>query len=209
MPRKIPDVETKILETASKHFIQKGYLEVNMRDIATEAGTSVGTLYNYYATKKALFIAGRQIWMKAFHEQTRMEIRVDEDPWVFLENLLFKLMEGLSHWAGLYDEFMTSAKRELDREDLDTLQCQLKDDLFDLVVGPIDRLLGVVAEKTGTSITLLNHDGHRAGLALVSLIKTLVRFYPDEGEKNRAFLKQVLNDMFRGAQRPVQLSKSV
>jgi AcrR family transcriptional regulator len=209
MPRKIPDVETKILRTSSKHFIQKGYLEVNMRDIANEAGTSVGTLYNYYPTKKALFMASRQIWMEAFHDQTRMEIRAGEDPWVFLENLLFKLMDGLSHWSGLYDEFITSAKGELVAEDLEALQCQLKDDLFELIVEPINRLLGVVAEKTGVTVNLLDHPGHRAGLALVSLIKTLVRFYPDQREQNRAFLKQVLNDMFRGAARPVQPSKAV
>jgi|GEM_PF-1133743 len=209
MPRKIPDAEAKILQTASEHFIQKGYAEVNMRDIAVAAGTSVGTLYNYYPTKKALFIAGRQVWMETFHEQTRMEILAGEDPWRFLENLLFRLMDGLSHWSGLYDEFITSAKRELDRDDLDALQCRMKDDLFDLIVEPIDRLLGVVAEKTGVTVTLLDHQGHRAGLALVSLIKTLVRFYPDERERNRAFLKQVLNDMFRGARRPLQTSKSV
>jgi AcrR family transcriptional regulator len=209
MPIKIPDVETKILRTSSKHFIQKGYVEVNMRDIANEAGTSVGTLYNYYPTKKALFMASRQIWMESFHEQTRTEMRPGEDPWVFLENLLFKLMDGLSHWSGLYDEFITSAKGELVAEDLEKLQCQLKDDLFELIVEPIDRLLAVVAEKTGVAVTLLDHPGHRAGLALVSLIKTLVRFYPDQRQENRAFLKQVLHDMFRGTTRPVQPLKAV
>jgi AcrR family transcriptional regulator len=209
MPRKIPDVEAKILRTSSKHFIQKGYVEVNMRDIATEAGTSVGTLYNYYPTKKALFMASRQIWMESFHEQTRTEIRSGEDPWAFLETLLFRLMDGLSHWSGLYDEFITTAKGELGAEDLEALQCQLKDDLFELVVEPINRLVGVVAEKTGVTVSLLDHPGQRAGLALVSLIKTLVRFYPAEREQNRAFMKQVLNDMFRGAQRPVPTLKSV
>lgn len=209
MPRKIPDVEAKILQTASEHFIQKGYLDVNMRDIATAAGTSVGTLYNYYPTKKALFTASRQIWMESFHEQTRMEILAGEDPWLFLENLLFKLMDGLSQWSGLYDEFMTSAKGELDQSDLEALQCRMRDDVMELVAAPIDRLLGVVAERTGVTVSLLDHADHRAGLALVSLIKTLVRFYPGQRDQNRAFMKQVLNDMFRGAPRPVLVLKSV
>ncbi len=209
MPRKIPDVETKILHTASKHFIQKGYVDVNMRDIATEAGTSVGTLYNYYPTKKALFMSARQIWMETFHEQTRMEIRAGEDPWVFLETLLFRLMDGLSQWSGLYDEFMISAKGELGPEDLEVLQCRMRDDVMELIAGPIDRLLGVVAEKTDVTVALLDHPDHRAGLALVSLIKTLVRFYPGQRDQNRAFMKQVLNDMFRGAGRPVPALKSV
>jgi len=208
MPRKIPDVEAKILRTASEHFIQKGYLDVNMRDIATAAGTSVGTLYNYYPTKKALFIAGRQVWMESFHEQTRMEIEAGEDPWAFLETLLFQLMDGLGHWSGLYDEFMTSAKGELDKNDLEILQCQMKDDLFELVVEPVDRLLGSVAEKMGVTVPLIGHGGHRAGLSLVTLIKSLVRFYPDEQEENRAFLKQILNDLFRGTQRS-QLAHSL
>lgn len=209
MPKKIPDVETKILSTAAEHFIQKGYVEVNMRDIATAAGTSVGTLYNYFPTKKALFLAGRQVWMESFHEQTRMEIRDGEDPWQFLENLLLRLMTGLSKWSGLYDEFLTAAKGELERAELEDLQCRMKDDVLRLVVIPVDKLLRAVAEKTGVTVKLLDHEGHRAGLALVSLIKTLVRFYPDQREANRAFLKQILNDMFRGQQSPVPNSNSV
>ena len=45
----------KIKETAVKIFLQKGYKETKIADIAKLAGISPGTIYIYFKNKKQLF----------------------------------------------------------------------------------------------------------------------------------------------------------
>lgn len=49
--------ETKIIETAKRLFIEKGYVETNMSDIAAEAGINRPTLHYYFRTKDKMFQA--------------------------------------------------------------------------------------------------------------------------------------------------------
>lgn len=51
------DIERQIIEAASKIFLEKGYNEVNMSQIADEAGISRPTLYYYFRTKDKIFQA--------------------------------------------------------------------------------------------------------------------------------------------------------
>jgi AcrR family transcriptional regulator len=44
-----------ILAAARKQMAERGYLGLNMRDIAAGAGVSPGTLYSYFATKEEIF----------------------------------------------------------------------------------------------------------------------------------------------------------
>jgi AcrR family transcriptional regulator len=49
--------EEQILKAALKVFTQQGYAAATIPEIAGEAGVAVGTIYNYYAGKRELFIA--------------------------------------------------------------------------------------------------------------------------------------------------------
>lgn len=49
------DVREKIVETAKRLFIEKGYEKVSMSVIATEAGVAVGNIYRYFKNKDALY----------------------------------------------------------------------------------------------------------------------------------------------------------
>jgi AcrR family transcriptional regulator len=49
------DKKEQIKKTASRLFLEKGFRRARMSDIAAEAGIAVGTLYQYYPTKQALF----------------------------------------------------------------------------------------------------------------------------------------------------------
>jgi AcrR family transcriptional regulator len=44
-----------ILDAARARIAEGGYVSLNMRDLAAEAGISPGTLYSYFATKEELF----------------------------------------------------------------------------------------------------------------------------------------------------------
>jgi AcrR family transcriptional regulator len=47
--------QEKIEAAALRLFIQRGFYGTSVRDIADEAGVSLGNIYNYYPTKEALF----------------------------------------------------------------------------------------------------------------------------------------------------------
>ncbi|MEB2321636.1 MAG: TetR/AcrR family transcriptional regulator [Sorangiineae bacterium] len=44
-----------ILEAAERVFLRDGYHETKIADVAAESGVSVGTLYNYFASKELIF----------------------------------------------------------------------------------------------------------------------------------------------------------
>lgn len=46
----------RILDTATKAFAEKGFVGANINVIASEAGVSIGAMYNYFDTKEDLFL---------------------------------------------------------------------------------------------------------------------------------------------------------
>lgn len=57
MPKKIPDVKEKILQSAERLFNSYSFEEVDMRLIAKEAGVSVGTIYYHFSDKSGIFLS--------------------------------------------------------------------------------------------------------------------------------------------------------
>ncbi|HHY81169.1 MAG TPA: TetR/AcrR family transcriptional regulator [Clostridiales bacterium] len=49
------DVRNKIIETATEEFFANGYLHSSLRNIAAQAGMTVGNLYSYFSGKDDLF----------------------------------------------------------------------------------------------------------------------------------------------------------
>ncbi len=47
----------RILAAASKLFTKQGFHGTSTRDIAAEAGVSLGNIYNYFATKEEIFVS--------------------------------------------------------------------------------------------------------------------------------------------------------
>lgn len=67
MPKIIANLEDNINKVALELFSYKGYRDVSMKEIAFEVGIAVGTLYNYFPNKKALFITiFQKSWKKTF-----------------------------------------------------------------------------------------------------------------------------------------------
>ena len=54
-------MEQKIVSAAKKLFIEKGYEETNMTDIAAEIGINRPTLHYYFRTKDIMFKAVLEI----------------------------------------------------------------------------------------------------------------------------------------------------
>lgn len=192
MPRTIPDLEHKILCAAGRLFIEKGYAGVTMNQVAAEAGTSVGNIYNYYPAKKDLFLAGRRIWMESFSDEIIAEAGNGQDPIAELEAMLLKMMRGISRWAGLWEEFMAVLAREVESGDLKTMKKQLRVEFHDYAIARVQSLLDRAAAGNDGLEKLVSASGSRLAVVLVSMLKTLAIFYPEDGEENKKFVHALL-----------------
>ncbi len=56
--RKKREVRHRIVQVAASLFLDKGFDDTTMEEIAAAADVSVGTVYNYFGTKTAVLVAG-------------------------------------------------------------------------------------------------------------------------------------------------------
>jgi AcrR family transcriptional regulator len=63
---KKPNARERILETAGKLFHQRGYSEVGINEIISEAETAKASFYQHYPSKEALCEA----WLQSVHEKS-------------------------------------------------------------------------------------------------------------------------------------------
>lgn len=64
MPKKIADLEEKIIREARRLFETRGYSGVDVKEIARAAGTVPGNLYNYFSSKQDLFYHTAELWQE-------------------------------------------------------------------------------------------------------------------------------------------------
>jgi AcrR family transcriptional regulator len=191
MPKKIPDLELKILDSASKLFASRGYAAVAMKDVAEAAGTSVGNLYNYYPAKKDLFLAVRKTWMQRFSDDFDSDSKDRSNPQLVLKSAVFRIMDMTECWTGLWEEFIESAKTELSKAELDTMRATMKADFREHILTRLDALIRQCANHRATK--LLDESDTRLAVVLMTIIKHLPMMYPNEKEANKVFLTNYLN----------------
>lgn len=69
MPKLIVNIEDRIFLSAKELFYEKGYEQVNMKEISARADIAVGTLYNYYSNKNQLyFLILENSWRGTFEK---------------------------------------------------------------------------------------------------------------------------------------------
>ncbi|MFW6295480.1 MAG: TetR/AcrR family transcriptional regulator [Halanaerobium sp.] len=67
MPKIIENLDEEIARTALELFKENPYQSVSMREIASEVGIAVGTLYNYYPNKWELYMeVFEESWRKTY-----------------------------------------------------------------------------------------------------------------------------------------------
>lgn len=80
MPKLLVNIEDIIFLSAKELFYEKGYEQVNMKDISKRANIAVGTLYNYFSNKKELYLSVlEKSWENTFKKLDRiLEEDIDE-----------------------------------------------------------------------------------------------------------------------------------
>ena len=112
MAQKLKDeTRTAIIDAARKEFLEKGYEDASMRNIAANAGITVGNIYRYFDSKEELsryIMSSSSDKMKKLLDSLKIE-RLSKEPRVFDTQIdlteLTKMMDSLSYgFVRLYDE---------------------------------------------------------------------------------------------------------
>src|SRR5215468_8522673 len=70
----------QILDAAARLFAKHGYADADTQLLADELGVGKGTLYRYFPSKKALFLAAADRVMRQLRERIDVRIKDVADP---------------------------------------------------------------------------------------------------------------------------------
>lgn len=189
MPKIIPDLGPRILETAARHFETKGFEATDMKGLATELGISVGTLYNYHSSKPELFLAVSVLWKEEL--SARMLERIDESDSAEakLRAVLLMLYENMEAYTGIWKEFMRSGS--VFQPGSPVGQRFKKDN--DQLNQRIQELFRQVWKNHPNAQALVNDPEGRLAQLMVGSIMQLVMNGNEDREANQAFVLKWLD----------------
>lgn len=95
-------VRSAILQAARTRFGEQGYRATKMAEIARDAGVAAGTLYNYFASKEAVFDAIVRIEGEAAFTAMEADLAASETPFDALETLIHTLLKAVETNRQLY-----------------------------------------------------------------------------------------------------------
>lgn len=105
-------MKDRILDTASRLFVKKGYYQTSMDDVAREAGIAKGSLYYHFKNKSQLFCETVIGGIKYFEEQTDRIVSGSDAPQRIAGNivaLLIDIYTDNEHIADIVMSAMNSA----------------------------------------------------------------------------------------------------
>jgi AcrR family transcriptional regulator len=120
------ETRARILAVGEKLFIEKGYHQIMMDDIAQTAGVSVGSSYRYFKDKRELFIA--VLDRISEHMMTDTEWKISElllqqipDPRTAIRQILESLVDSHRVYLPLFEQanqmaFFDETLRQYNRE---------------------------------------------------------------------------------------------
>ncbi|MCT8977846.1 TetR/AcrR family transcriptional regulator [Clostridium sp. CX1] len=188
------DVKEKILQSGLKEFKEKGYLDASVRNIAQNAGVSVGSVYKYFQNKECLFnTIVEPVYDKLMNYVLNLG-KVDtsyQDPIWELTNIKNKIIDifkdNSTELLILMDKSKGTKYHDI-KEDLilhvhgilkDQLVQQLKSKGIILKYKDITYILAATLVD-GVCMILRNNDD---GMKISYLIQQLINIYFDDIEK--------------------------
>lgn len=102
-----------LLEVAQRLFLTRGYANVSMQTIATEAGMTKGAPYYHFASKEELFF---QVSVRIFAEvQETVSVALD-GPGPLEERLRLSLLQVVGSLSGDFSSWVNDLKRVLNAD---------------------------------------------------------------------------------------------
>lgn len=186
MPKLIKDAEARIMESAERIFAENGYEKTDMKQIARAAGVAVGTLYNYWPGKKALYdsVSGRQ-WEETFSSLDGI-----------MHSGVNPQLKAILFIKRLYDHFEggrgTSRQEDAMRQ-ADSLFTM--PEVWEGIQKRTERLLLELARAEGRQ--WVEADLKRAARTLVLSILSCLDDFPKDKESNIRFVNRLVMSLMR------------
>lgn len=181
MPKIINNLEERIISETEQLLAKGNKAVLDMRSIAESCGVAVGTVYNYFPSKGALF---SRIFKKQW-EKTFEKLRSITDSTNGRKEKMERLIETLYTDIESRHAFMRAnveLMRDLHNEVIEDFQTH-------------DKALLSVAKELEKIIDRLGGGGDPSGRTAVTLLESIrafIRFFPDSREKNIAYLVRLL-----------------
>lgn len=184
MPKIIQDVEKIIRDNALILFIEFSYTDVDMKMISQKSGIAVGTLYNYYKSKKQLYISIiKESWQKTFDKLDSISEFVIS-PESRIRKFISTLYEDIEARKGLGRALINISVDEL-KEDIEI------NDLKNELISKVEKFLSSL-DKTDRLSKWSNINTRLAESLLVSTL-AMLEVHPNEKEENINFLVEFIS----------------
>lgn len=181
------DIGKKLYKAALKKFQEIGYFNTDIRSICGEAGVSLGSFYNYYKDKRALYI------------------KIFKDEYISHTQSLLKDISAIENGITNYTEYIeTIIKNHLKNHKhtllfyVETESIVLQDkELFsikrELETEAIGKFMGILSKQVSKTVNL------QYGLPLVfTLVEKTIQFIFEEPEEVQNIIIKELCNMIRG-----------
>ncbi len=129
--RKKEQVRSRVIESAVELFATKGLDQTTMEDIAEGAEVSVGTVYNYFGSKRALLLAGvADDTQRMVAAGAKVLARPGKDPIRAVKRLASIYLDDLAGWDRRLLREVLSAAYRLGGEELTLELAQMDQQLI-------------------------------------------------------------------------------
>lgn len=133
--------ETQILEAATAFFAENGYPNADLQVLADGLGVGKGTLYRYFASKEALFLATVDAGMKSLHAYIQSRTDAISDPISRLQTAITAFLEFFDNQPAVVELLIQERAEFRDRQEPTYLKHRRAN------IGPWEELLqGVIAQ---------------------------------------------------------------
>jgi len=186
MPRRIPHLAENIIKRAGLLFSTRGYDAVDMKLVASEAGTSVGNLYNYYKSKPELFLAVTTQWRKDLMNEGGKLLRGPGTPRERALALLKRFYDDIAGWQGVWQEFFKGSD-----EKSRVFELKARSGAKDGWLGSPEEQ-GLLSELESLLIGSETSESRWAQLLVMAVIQMAKR-YPKDRENNWLFMEKLVD----------------
>ncbi|MGY5853906.1 MAG: TetR/AcrR family transcriptional regulator [Candidatus Thorarchaeota archaeon] len=121
MPKVVPEYKEKaklrIIEVGARVFVERGYYQTKMDDIAKALGVSKGAIYQYFKSKEQLFFGVIEFIMDSRKDEL-MSIILSDNPMLIATSEFFetKISRALQTRSFGFDLFLEAARNDTLRE---------------------------------------------------------------------------------------------
>lgn len=105
------NVRKQLIDAAYAVFVDKGFTDASIRDIAKEAGITPGLIYYYFKTKDEILIAVQIDVQKRYHQLYATQVGKPQDIRIDLREIRSRIIDNPDWYRWRYELYALSLRR--------------------------------------------------------------------------------------------------